>query len=139
MTRMKNLRRNWLVISRLTWEIWRILTRALRTLKDFHFNWLLMSKVYIFWLKRNRGVIFQNTKEWCKMWRKTDLWLGKRHEEFGIWLDPFIQNRKCMSLNLRRCYVSWQWKTMQNLESNWLVISNVTWEIWQILTVWWQK
>ena len=62
-------------------------------------------------LKKYRGVIFHDTEEWCKIWRKTDLWFGKWHEEFGKFLpddwkvsklglswDPFVQNRKCMSL-----------------------------------------
>ena len=54
--------------------------------------------------------ITHDTEEWCEIWRKTDLWFGKWHEEFGKFLpehsevsklglwDPFIQSRKCMSL-----------------------------------------
>ena len=54
---MQNLKRNWLVISKLTWGIWWILTRALESLKNFHFNALLLSKVYIVWAKKKyRGV-----------------------------------------------------------------------------------
>ena len=65
----------------------------------------------MFDLKKYRGVIFHDTEEWCKIWRKTDLLLGKWHEEFGkfspehlkvsklgLWWDPFVQSRKCMSL-----------------------------------------
>ena len=46
---------------------------------------------------------------------KFDLWFGKWHEEFGkflpehskvsklgLWWDPFIQSRKCMSLKIYR-------------------------------------
>ena len=95
--------------------------------KEFDKFWLehlKMSKIYtltgcfwskyvIFQLKKYRGVIFHDTREWCKIWRKTDLWFGKWHEEFGkfspehpkfsklgLSLDPFIQSRKCMSLKL---------------------------------------
>ena len=52
-----------------------------------------------------------DTEEWCKIWRKTDLWFRKLHEEFGkflpehlkvsklgLWWDPYIQGRKFMSL-----------------------------------------
>ena len=53
-----------------------------------------------------------DTKE-EKIWRKNDLWFGKRHEEFGkfssehlkmlimvfAW-DPFVQSRKYMSYKL---------------------------------------
>ena len=38
---MQKLKRNWLVISKLTWEIWRILTQTLENLKNLLFNWLL--------------------------------------------------------------------------------------------------
>ena len=68
-------------------------------------------KYIMFELKKYRGVIFHNTEEWCEIWRKTDLWFGKWQEEFsnfspehskfsklGLWWDPFIQNRKCLSL-----------------------------------------
>ena len=69
-------------------------------------------KYMMFELKKYRGAIFHDTRVWCKIWRKTDLWFGKWHEEFGkfspehtkfskleLSLDPFIQSRKCMSLN----------------------------------------
>ena len=61
-------------------------------------------------LKQYRGVIFHDIEGWCKIWRKTDLWFGKWHEEYGKfppeqfkvsklgWWDPLIQSRKSMSL-----------------------------------------
>ena len=42
----------WLVISNLTQGIWRILTWALKSWKNFHFNGLLLSKVYIVQAKK---------------------------------------------------------------------------------------
>ena len=61
--------------------------------------------------KKYRGVLFHDTRVWCKIWRKTDLWFGKWHEEYGkfspehlkvsklgFWWDPLIQSRKGMSL-----------------------------------------
>ena len=69
------------------------------------------AKYLMFDLKKYRGVIFHDTEGWCKIWRKTDLWFGKWHEKFGkfspehlkvsklgLWWDPFVQSRKCMSL-----------------------------------------
>ena len=64
-------------------------------------------------LKKYRGVIFHDTEEPCKIWRKTDLWFGKWHEEFGkfssehlkvsksvfSW-DPFVQSKKCIGCKL---------------------------------------
>ena len=69
------------------------------------------TKYIMLELRKYRRVMFHDTEEWCKIWRKTDLWFGKWHEEFGkflpehskvskvgLWWDPFIQSRKCMSL-----------------------------------------
>ena len=91
----------------------RILTRELETIKNLHFNRLLLTKLYNVWaIKMYRGVIFHDTRVWCKIQRKTDLWFGKWREEFGkcspehtkvsklgLSLGPFIQSRKYMSLN----------------------------------------
>ena len=72
--------------------IWRILTPALACLKNLH----LMSSFYLFWpryiifeLKKYRRVLFDCTKNWCKIWRKTDLRFPKRHEEFESLLICF--------------------------------------------------
>ena len=69
------------------------------------------AKYIFFELKKYRGVIFHDTEEWYKIWRKTDLWCGKWHDEYGkfsaehlkvsklgLWWDPLIQSSKCMSL-----------------------------------------
>ena len=69
------------------------------------------AKYILFELKKYRGVIFHDIEEWCKIWRKAGLFLGKWHEEFGkfsqehlkvskleLWWDPFVQTRKCMTL-----------------------------------------
>ena len=100
---MENLKRNILVVSKLTEGIWRISTCALESLKNLQY--------IMFALKKYRGVIFHDTGEWYKLWRKADLWFGKWHEEFGkfslehwkvskltLWWIPFFQSRKCMSL-----------------------------------------
>ena len=69
-------------------------------------------------LKKYREVIFHDTREWYKIWRKTNLWFGKWHLvlwkfssehtslKIGTLLGLFIQIRKCMSLKFTRelCY-----------------------------------
>ena len=40
--------------------------------------------------KKYRGVMFDGTEDWCKIWRKTDLCFQKWHEEF----DKFSQAEK---------------------------------------------
>ena len=49
---MQKMKRNWLVSSKLTWGIWRILTWALKNLKNVHFNWLLLNKIYNLWANK---------------------------------------------------------------------------------------
>ena len=53
--------------------------------------------------EKYRGVIFHDIEKRYKIWRKTDFWFGKLHEEFckfspELWWDAFIQSRKCLSL-----------------------------------------
>ena len=60
-----------------------ILTWALESLKDFHFNWLLMSKKCIlFVLKKYRGVIFHETEEGYKISRGIDWSFKNWQNEF---------------------------------------------------------
>ena len=84
---MQNRKRNWLVVSKLTWGLWWILTRALENLKNLHFNGLPLTKVYNVWPKKVQG-----------------------------------------------SYVWWHWILMQNLKENWLLLSKMTWGIWEIFT-----
>ena len=111
---MKNdikLKRNWLVILKLTWGTSQILTRALNSLKKLCFTGFLWPKYILFELQKYRRVIFHDTEELCKFWRRTDLWFEKRHEKYGkfspehlkvsklgFWWDPLIQIWKSMSL-----------------------------------------
>ena len=91
----------------------------------------------MFELKKYRGVIFHDTEEWCKIWRKTDLWFGKWHEEFGrsspehlkvsklgLWWDPFIQSRKCICLKFTGKLCFRLIKMTKNLKTNLLVVKN---------------
>ena len=83
----ENSKRNWLVISKLTWAIWRFLTRALKSLKNLHCIGLLMTKV-------------------CNVW-------GEK---------------------VQKSYLTWDLRMIQNMKKNWLVVWEMTWGIWRILT-----
>ena len=65
----------------------------------------------MFKIRKYREVMFDDTEDWCKIRRKTDLCFQKWHEKFGnfsqvhskfwklvLWWDPFIQSKKCTSL-----------------------------------------
>ena len=81
---MQNLKRNWLVNSKFTWEIWQILAWGLENLTNLHFNGFFLTKAYNIWAKKKYGeVIFHGTEYWYKVWEKTDLYFQKWHEEFS--------------------------------------------------------
>ena len=90
----QNLKRDWLVNWKLTWVIWWILSRALENHKNLNFNELLLTRVYNVWAKTYRGVIFDCSEDWCKIWRQTDLYFLKRHEEFGKFLPEYVRKSK---------------------------------------------
>ena len=79
---IQKLNRNWLVDIKLTW-ISQNLTRRLGKSKKIFFNWLLLTKVSIAELQKNRGVIFYDNEVLCKFWIKTDQWFEKKTWE--IW------------------------------------------------------
>ena len=81
--------------------------RSTKKSKNFHFDWSFLCKVYNVWPKKVQWSIFHDTEESCKIWRKTDLWFGKWHQEFSKFLsehlkmsklvflwDPLVQRRK---------------------------------------------
>ena len=84
---------------------------ALKSLKNFHCNGLLLSKVYIVWATKVQrsylwwhwGVMQILKKNWLVLWKKT--WeFGKFSPELlevsklEVWWDPFVQSRKGMTL-----------------------------------------
>ena len=144
---MQNLKRNWLVNSKLTWGIWRILTWALGN-KVYNVRAKKITKYIIFELKKYRGVLLDGTKYWCNIWRKPDLCFQKWHEEFSqfspehIWKSEkwdfdgilLFKVENVWAQNLQVSFVSWQWKMIQNVKRNWLFSSKLTWGIWRSLT-----
>ena len=92
-------------------KLWQTIYNSNYTQKCSNYDNEKCAKYLMFDLKKYRGVIFHDTEGWCKIWRKTDLWFGKWHEEYGkfspeqlkvsklgYWSDPLIQSRKSMSL-----------------------------------------
>ena len=57
-----------------------------------------------------RGVMFDCTQDWYKVWKKTGLCFQKLTYELKIY----------------RGVVSWQWRMMQKLKRNWLASSKLT-------------
>ena len=66
----------------MTWGIWQIFTRALRSLQIRTLMASFCLKLKIYELKIYRGVLCHGNEELCKIWRGTDLSVQNWHEEF---------------------------------------------------------
>ena len=56
---------------------WWIFIRALKSLKNLYFDWFLAWKLCNVWSKKVQRSFSHDTREWCKIWRKTNMWFGK--------------------------------------------------------------
>ena len=81
---------NWFTVSKMT----NILTWALKSLKNLHFDSFLLCKVNNVRPKKYRRVVFHDSGKSCKIWRKTDLSFGKWHEEFGKFSPLYLMALK---------------------------------------------
>ena len=77
---MQILRKNWLVVPNMTWEILRIFTQTLKSLK-ISFWWAIFLQKY-------RWVIFYDTEQWYKVSAK------KFHKNYVSWHWSVMQNIK---------------------------------------------
>ena len=107
---IQTLRRNGLVVLKLRWGTSQMLTRALESLKNLCFNWLLPTKVYIVWATKEQTSYLSRQwsdtqvlkKNWLVVWKIEKF--GKFSPEhlkvskLGLWWDPFVQSRKGMTL-----------------------------------------
>ena len=69
-----------LVVSRMAWGIGWTFIKALKSLKNYKLMVSFCPK-HIFQLENLRGIIYHDTEGWCKIWRKVDLRLEKRHKQ----------------------------------------------------------
>ena len=139
---------NRLVVSKLTQEIWQILTWTLKSLKHFCFNGLVLSKVFIFWAKNVQRLyllwhwrVVQNLKKNCPVVRKMtwEIWQiftralesVKSRTLMGFFCTKY---KRCYLKIFLRSYVSWKWILIQSLKRNWLVVLKLTWGSSRILT-----
>ena len=76
---MQSLKKNWLLVPKMTWGIWWILMWAVTSLKVVTLMWYFSQKQTKFLLKNNRRIISHDTGKSSKHWRKTENW----QEKFG--------------------------------------------------------
>ena len=103
---MQNVGRNWLILWKMIWEIWQILTQ-LSKVWIFSLSWAPFDQSTQ-WLNC-RKVMCNNTEEWYKVWRGTNLSFGKCHEEFCEFLPNIrkSQNLHFNGLHLIKVYNLW--------------------------------
>ena len=115
---------------------------------------LKVSRLWLWWgpyIHGGKCMSLKFTDELCVMTTKND---AKFEEEltcnFKIDMrnltnfDPSIRKSRtyCTLIynvwgnKTRKSYVWWLWGLMQNLKENWLMLSKMRWEIWQIFTGW---
>ena len=94
---IQKLKRNWLVVLKLTWTS-QILTRALKKSKKlFCFNWLLVTKLYIVWATKVQRSYLCN------------FWFEKILEKFGKFSpEHFLNNFGSWSHSF--ALSNWDWK-----------------------------
>ena len=91
---MQNLKRNWIVGSKLTWGIWRILTRTLENLKNLPFNRLLLTKAVSKW--KQHGFFDQRIYIEKSTWKKRGYYVYK-----STWkLRRFVNQRNYTEKNI---------------------------------------
>ena len=77
------LKRNRLVILKLTRGIWRIIIRALKSLKNLHFNGVHLNKIYNVWAKKvQRSYVWWY---WRLMQNLKKNWFVLSKMTWGIW------------------------------------------------------
>ena len=105
-------------------------------------------KCKVYKRKIYRGVISHENEDWCKIWIEIDLSIQNWYKEFDKFWPKYSKISKIWSLmsyfwpkyimfklkKVQRSYIWLHWRLMQNLKENWLVLSKMTWKIWQIFT-----
>ena len=94
-TIMQNLKRNWLLSSKLTWRTWQILTWALQNLKKVHFKWAAFDQSINVWAdKIQTSYVWWH---WRLMQNLKEKGLVLTKMTWGIW---WIFTRVLKSLNI---------------------------------------
>ena len=97
-------------------------------------------------LKIYRGAVCHGNEEWYKVWRWLDLLVQNWHEEFDEFWSEHLKISKNLYFNglpLTKVYNVWLKKSTERLcliavkidaklKENWLVLSKMTWRVWQI-------
>ena len=118
-------------------EIWQILTWVLESLKKSHFNGLLLIKAYIFCAKKVQRIYL--SWNWIRIQNleRNRLFVSKlAYWQILTWALESLKNLHFNGLLLskvcfvsakkvQRSYLAWNWRVIQNLKRNRLVVSKL--------------
>ena len=77
------MKKNWLVVSKMTWGTWKIFTRALESLESGTLMGSFYPKSKIYEPKSYRGVMCHDNEEWCKIWKGIDF--SRKKPTWRLW------------------------------------------------------
>ena len=93
---IQGLKKNWLVLPKITWGIWNIFPRALESLKIGTWMASFGLNLNIYELKLYRGVMCHGNEKWCKNWSENDLSVQNWHEELDeSWPEHSKISKNC--------------------------------------------
>ena len=88
---MQGLKKNWLLVPKMTWGIWWILKWAVASLKICTFMYYFCRKYIMLEPKKYKGVMCHNINKWCKIWKETGLYFEKKDEDL-VNFDPAFKS-----------------------------------------------
>ena len=94
---MQSLKKNWLVVSNMTWRIWWILIQLLKSLKIL-FDGLFLSKVCKVWATKIQRSYLHDIEQWCKIWINSDLMVPKMAWGVGWTFNKELKSLKNCTL-----------------------------------------
>ena len=78
-----SLKKNWLLVPKMTWEIWWISMRAIASLKICTLMCYFFRKYIMYEPKKYKGVMHNSTEKRCKIWGEKVLCFEIWHEKFS--------------------------------------------------------
>ena len=134
-------------ISKLTSGIWQFSSEHLKASKIFVLMCSFWAKYILFELRMYIGVILQETEKGYKIWRWIDLSFQNWYKEFDKFWPQHLKVSKFFTLmgpfrakyvlselrEVQRSCLSWTRRGIQYLERNRIVVSKLTYRIWQVL------
>ena len=80
---IQSLKKNWLVVSNMTWRIWWIFTEPLKSPKISLWWAIFVQSIWSLSQKKYRGATFNDTEQWCKILLRPDLFVWKMARGIG--------------------------------------------------------